>query len=63
MNDIYLYNEYSKENVLNKHSILQEELLDEQNKSQEERSKEKEFKIIYKQFINGLKLSTRNNFF
>lgn len=63
MNNIYLYNEYDRTNILNTHSLLQEQLLEEQNKSKDEINKEKVFQIIYKQFINGLKLSNRNKLF
>lgn len=56
-------NEYDKQYVMNEVSILQEELNEERNKDLNDRDKEKEFKLIYKQFIKGLKLSTGNKLF
>lgn len=61
---IYMYNnEYDKQRIMNEIALLQEKLNEEQNKNYQERDKEKELKLIYKQFITGLKLSTGNNFF
>ena len=56
-------NEYDKQRIMNEIALLQEKLNEEQNKNYQERDKEKELKLIYKQFITGLKLSTGNNFF
>lgn len=56
-------NEYDKNQIMNEVVLLQDELVKEQNKNEQERDKEKELKLIYKQFIKGLKLSTGNNLF
>lgn len=56
-------NEYDKNQIMNEVVLLQDELVEEQNKNEQERDKEKELKLIYKQFIKGLKLSTGNNLF
>lgn len=59
-----MYNEYfNKEQIMNEVSLLREELEKEQEKPIEERDKEKELKLVYKQFIKGLKLSTGNKIF
>ena len=56
-------NEYDKNQIMNEVVLLQEELKEIQNKNEEERDKEKELQLIYKQFVKGLKLSTGNKLF
>lgn len=60
MGDIYRYNNdsYDRSKVLNNLNEIAEELELEQEKPDEERDQQREFKLIYKQFIEGLKLST-----
>lgn len=55
--------EFNQNQIMNDISQIQEELLQEQSKPNEERDKQKELKLIYKQFIKGLKLSTGNKLF
>lgn len=54
-------NDYDKNQIMNEVVLIQEELQEELNKDIEDRNREKEIKLIYKQFIKGLKLSTRGN--
>lgn len=57
MNDIYKYNnDFDNEKVLDKLNDIAEAI--EQEEDPEER-----FKLIYAQFIQGLRLSTNNNWF
>ena len=60
MGDIYRYNNdsYDRSKVVNNLNEIAEELELEQEKPDEERDQQREFKLIYKQFIEGLKLST-----
>ena len=59
MDDIYKCNScYNRNAVIDKLKDIAGELEIEQRKPNEERNKEKEFKLIYRQFIEGLKLST-----
>lgn len=62
MNTIYSYNnEFDRSHVIDKVNEIAEEIEEEIEKPEDERDGNKEFKLIYKQFIEGLKLSTRNN--
>lgn len=57
MNDIYKYNnDFDNEKILDKLNELAEAV--EQEKDPDER-----FKLIYAQFMQGLRLSTNNNLF
>lgn len=57
MNDIYNYNsDFDNEKVIDKLNDIADAI--EQEKDPEER-----FKLIYAQFIQGLRLSTNNNLF
>lgn len=59
-----MYNDYyNKERIMNEISLLREELEIEKEKPIHERDKEKELKLLYKQFIKGLRLSTGNKIF
>lgn len=61
MSDIYRYNnsdDYGHALVIERLKSIASELELEQQKPENERDREKEFKLIYKQFIEGLKLST-----
>ena len=59
MNDIYRCNEdFSRSAVIAKLKDIAGELEEENEKPVEERDKSREFKLIYRQFIEGLKLST-----
>lgn len=55
MDDIYKYNNgFDNEEILDKLSDLAEEI-------EQEEDPDKRFKLVYAQFIQGLKLSTWNN--
>ncbi len=57
MNDIYIYNnDFDNEKILDKLNELAEAV--EQEENPDER-----FKLIYAQFMQGLRLSTNNNLF
>ena len=61
MSAIYRCNgidEFDRSVIIDKLKDIAGELELEQEKPEEERSREKEFKLIYRQFIEGLKLST-----
>ena len=62
MNDIYRYNTFDREEVIKEVNDISLELDEEMTKDPSERDPDKEFKLIYKQFIKGLRLSTGNNF-
>lgn len=63
MQNIYKYigDEFDNAVVMDNIAQISNELDEEQSKPNEERDKDKEFKLIYRQFIEGLKLSTRYN--
>lgn len=64
MDDIYGYNdEFAKDRILADIDAIAYELSNEQSKPDEERDKEREKKLIYAQFIRGLRLSTGNIIF
>lgn len=50
--------EYANDAVIEKLKDIAGELELEEEKPEDERDSEKEFKLIYRQFIEGLKLST-----
>lgn len=56
-------NEYDKQFIMNEVTVFQKQLNEELSKPDNERDNKKEFDLLYKQFIKGLKLSTGNNFF
>jgi len=60
MDNIYRYNsyDYGHAAVIEKLKDIAGELEIEQEKPDDERDGDREFKLIYKQFIEGLKLST-----
>ena len=60
MIDIYRYNsdDYGHAAVIERLKDIAGELELEQEKPEDERDANREFKLIYKQFIEGLKLST-----
>lgn len=60
MDNIYRYNsdDYGHAAVIERLKDIAGELELEQEKPENERDSRKEFKLIYKQFIEGLKLST-----
>ena len=65
MNDIYKYinDKFDRRNVIDKISEISKELEEEELKPIEEQDKEKRLKLINRQFMEGLKLSTGfNNF-
>ena len=60
MDNIYKYNDdnYGRTAVIERLKDIADELELEQEKPDNERNGDREFKLIYKQFIEGLKLST-----
>ena len=57
MNDIYKYNsDFDNEKVIDKLNDIAEAI-------EQEEDSEKRFQLVYAQFIQGLKLSTNNNWF
>ena len=60
MDNIYRYNgaDYGHAAVIERLKDIASELELEQEKPDDERDSDREFKLIYKQFIEGLKLST-----
>lgn len=63
MEDIYKYSEdFSADVVINDINVIAEELENERNKPDDERSAERERELIYAQFIRGLRLSTGTGF-
>lgn len=57
MNDIYKYNsDFDNEAIVDKINELADAI-------EEEENPEERFKLVYAQFIQGLKLSTWNNLF
>lgn len=60
MQTIYQYsNEFDKTEILNKINEISEQIQDEENKENCEYDKEKVRKLLYAQFIQGLKLSIK----
>ena len=63
MSNIYSYNsDFEREQVMDKIIEINALLEEEEAKPNNERDSDKEFKLIYQQFIQGLKLSTGNKF-
>ncbi len=61
MYDIYRYNnDFDRSHVINNVNEIAEELETEREKPDNERNEQSELKLIYKQFVEGLKLSTRS---
>lgn len=58
MRDIYNINRFDYGEVLNNIDKLKDEIEAERAKSGDDYSAEKEFNLIYKQFVEGLKLNT-----
>lgn len=59
MTDIYTYTpDFDKNEILSKMDEISEQLVEEQNKPSDEFSSEREFNLIYRHFMQGLKLST-----
>ena len=65
MADIYssIGDEFDRINILENLANISNELKDEQSKPKEEQDREKQLKLINKQFMIGLKLSTGFNRF
>ena len=63
MSNIYCYNsDFEREQVMDKIIEINAQLEEEEAKPNNERDSDKEFKLIYQQFVQGLKLSTGNKF-
>lgn len=59
MNDIYYRNRYfNYGDILDEMSRIDEKLEEERCKSDSEYDREKEFNLIYQQFLTGMKLNT-----
>lgn len=64
MNNIYVYgDDFDRAAIIDKINCIADEIKEEQSKPFEERDFDKEKQMIYAQFIQGLKLSTGNNYF
>jgi hypothetical protein len=63
MNDIYKYinDEFDRRNVMERISEISREIEEEQTKPQDEQDNEKRLRLINRQFMEGLKLSTGFN--
>ena len=61
MIDIYSRNtEFDPNEILDQMAQIDEEIEAERGKDDNEYDREKEFKLLYKQFVTGLKLNTGN---
>jgi hypothetical protein len=61
MIDIYSKNtEFEPNEILDQMAKIDEEIEAERGKDDNEYDREKEFKLLYKQFVTGLKLNTGN---
>lgn len=59
LSDIYNTNAgFNPNDVLNEMAQIDEEIENERSKDDSEYDREKEFKLLYKQFVTGLKLNT-----
>ncbi len=58
MRDIYNIDEFDYSEVLNRIDKLKDDIAEERAKNDDEYSAEKEFNLVYKQFMEGLKLNT-----
>lgn len=63
MNDIYKYinDEFNRTNVMERVAEISREIEEENSKDQDEQDNEKRLRLINKQFMEGLKLSTGFN--
>ena len=63
MNDIYKYinDEFNRTNVMERVAEISKEIEEENSKDQDEQDNEKRLRLINKQFMEGLKLSTGFN--
>ena len=59
LSDIYNTNAgFNPNDVLSEMAQIDEEIANERSKDDNEYDREKEFKLLYKQFVTGLKLNT-----
>lgn len=64
MSDIYLYkNEFEKSRVIEKINSISDLIREEENKPMDKRDNDLIKRLVYEQFVQGLKLSPRNNIF
>ena len=63
MNDIYKYinDEFNRTNVMERVAEISKEIEEENSKDQDEQDNERRLRLINKQFMEGLKLSTGFN--
>lgn len=63
MNDIYKYinDEFNRTNVMERVAEISREIEEENSKDQDEQDNERRLRLINKQFMEGLKLSTGFN--
>lgn len=61
--DKFLNNEYNSYNIIEKLNDLDKQLLEEQQKDDNERNKEREFELLYAKLIHGMKLNTGGRFY
>lgn len=55
---MYMADEFDRSTVMNRVNNIADEIAEEQEKPENERNREKELKLIQKQLMEGLKLST-----
>lgn len=61
--DKYLVNDYTTANVIEQIDKINEMLINEQQKEDNERNKEREFELLYAKLIHGMKLNTGGRFY
>lgn len=61
--DRYLVNDYTAVNVIEQIDKIDKMLINEQQKEENERNKEREFELLYAKLIHGMKLNTGGRFY
>lgn len=61
--DRYLVNDYTAVNVIEQIDKIDKMLINEQQKDENERNKEREFELLYAKLIHGMKLNTGGRFY
>lgn len=64
MDNIYVYgDDFDRIAIIDKVNCIADKIKEEQSKPMDERDLDMERELIYAQFIQGLRLSTGNNYF
>jgi uncharacterized membrane protein len=61
--DRYLVNDYTAANIIERIDKIDEMLINEQQKEENERDREREFELIYAKHIQAMKLNTGYRFY